>query len=221
MKLSNTWISWCDHQVKIVTICIEFLICLYIITLSKLDNFTELFKVHTGPCCMQFLITGRLIACMAYIICLALASATLLGVGCWSSSSSHKYLLWTARLSLCHIIFRFTSFVVQNLGYFLFMISQTCAFQIAWLIVCTLYACFLGSFTLIILTRFFEGNSKVVWGTWWYFSRWTGMDFIPNIPRGVRSCFWFLITSVFQFPCGGTVVMFSCLCLLLKGAPNF
>ena len=118
----------------------------------------------------SFFITGRLIARIAYIICLALASATLLGVGCWSSSSSHKYLLWTACLSFFHRIFRFTSFVVQNLGYLLSLFSQTCAFQITWLIVCILYACCLGSFPLIILSIFLKEAPKLseeLDGTFW------------------------------------------------------
>ena len=168
-----------------------------------------------------FVITGRLISWMAYIICPVLSRVTLLGVSWWGRSSSHKYLLWPARLEFFHRIFIFTSFVAQNFIYFLSLFSQTCPFQIAWVPVCTLYACCLGSFPLIVLSIFFEGRCKVVWVTWSHVPRDLEWIFLRNLPRGLCSCFWFLIPSVLSCPCGCLVVLFSSLCLLLKGFPNF
>ena len=168
-----------------------------------------------------FVITGRPIAWMAYILCPVLVSATILGVSWLGSSFSNKYLLWPVRLAFCIVIFRFTIFVVQNLGYLLSLVSQTCPFQIAWVPVYTLYSCCLGSFPLIFFVQNFEGRSKVVGGNLWRFPDDLEWIFLPNLPRGICSCFWFLVSLVLRCLCACLVVLFSSLCLLLKGSPNF
>ena len=64
-----------------------------------------------------FVLPGRIINQMACIICLSLASATLLGFGLWVGYSFHKHLLWPARLVLCPDIFSFTRRIFQKLGH--------------------------------------------------------------------------------------------------------
>ena len=105
-----------------------------------------------------FVHNGRIIARMVYIFSPALSIVTLLTVGWWGGSSSHKYLILPTWLEFCPGIFRFTRRVVLNLEYSIFLASNLCPFQTTWASVCTLCSCCLGGFPSIVLCLvFLEG----------------------------------------------------------------
>ena len=145
---------------------------------------------------------------MKYIICLALTSLTFLGVGWSGISYYHKYLMWPAWLAFFNGGFRFTSFVVQNLGYLLSLVYQTCPFQIDWVPVWNLCACYLGSFPLIILSRFLKGSPKLSEELDGAFQMtWNGVS-VLILPEICALVFWFIITYLLWCTCGRIVVLF-------------
>ena len=142
----------------------------------------------------EFFIMGWIIIQVGYIIFIALARVTLIGVGCWGGSFSHKYLMWPARLESCPGIFSFTRCLVRNLKY-LFL----------WLCRCVNFGqlegqCALCAHAILLIhlqsfvSEFFRGRSEFVWVNWWRFLRDLVWRFYNNLTGSLFSCGHFLVT---------------------------
>ena len=80
--------------------------------------FTKISKVHPGPCTRDFLITGLHGSGTVWIICFALSSTDLLGVGQQGGLSSHCYSDGYITVGICPIVglFIFIRFVSNTLA---------------------------------------------------------------------------------------------------------
>ena len=119
-------------------------------------HFTKLFKVNMEPCNCALVITGWHVSWIFWMICIAISSASLLGVGRWDGSYPHKYLLQPERLDFCPGIFRSTRLAVLNLGYLLYLDSQSFPLQKSWESVCPLCAWCIDGFTLTVFSIVLE-----------------------------------------------------------------
>ena len=139
--------------------------------------FTNLSKVHTGPCTHSFVVTGRLIFQSVFIFCIALASAVLLGVDQWGGFSSPILLICPAWLASAHYWY----FLVLQV-----FLSNTLAFRkIPW----GLRSVLGGSTSTFLYATFSEEDLK-----WWEnllsISARTDEVNPPSLLGVLRSCRW-------------------------------
>ena len=178
--------------------------------LSKLCCFTNLSKVHPGPCTHSFVIPGPHFSRTVYIIFdLALVSPALLEVGWWGGPSSRKILLWPERLAFHPMLFLFLQGACfHTLGFR--QISQG---------LCSVLEGYTGGFGLWN----FRMGLQVVWEAWLHFLCELALRFRPDIPGGlVGSSFvplpWFpLKTGLRRYrkDCGCSALQSNCSGLLV------